>query len=281
MSELKRIIVNEGGGYNFLGKILMSIFIALFAFLIVKIIDRIFYKKVINNKSNDYRQTKIKTVGSVFNSFVKVFVYVFAIIYILDFLGINTSSLLAVAGIGGVAIAFAAQSIVSDVIKGSFILFENQYNIGDWVTIAGKSGTVVEMGIRVVKLRDISGVVHIIPNGKVDVVSNHSKSSMNVIVELDIPLDKDYDRAVEVINGVSDRLIKESDLFITRPEVVGMTAMNSYRYTVRVQAPTENENYWPADRLMRQEYVKALQESNMVSLSTNNLLIEGEENGKL
>lgn len=280
MDFIKKELVDESGAINFIGKLSIAIAIALLAFFLVRIIDKLFYKKILD-KEKGVRQSKIKTVGSIFNSFVKIVLYSLAIILILDLYGVNTNSFLAVAGVGGIAIAFAAQSIVADVITGAFILFENQYNIGDWVTIGSKSGTVIEMGMRVVKLKDLSGLIHIIPNGKVDMVTNHSKGNMFALVEVEIPLKVEYDKACDVIEEVLDRLFKESNLFIYRPEIIGMTAMNSFRYVIRVQGPTKNVNMWPADRLIRKELVKALQENNMVYERAALEAMEVGNNGKL
>src|SRR5690349_10175367 len=88
---------------------------------------------------------------------------------------INIAPLIAAAGVAGIAVSFGAQSLVKDLIAGFFIIFENQYRLGDVVRIAGVDGTVSHMSLRSTVLRDGQGVVHFVPNGQITVVSNETR----------------------------------------------------------------------------------------------------------
>ncbi|MGI6558916.1 MAG: mechanosensitive ion channel family protein [Limnochordia bacterium] len=107
---------------------------------------------------------------------------------ILQELGIETSTILATAGLGGLAVGFGAQNLVKDVITGFFILLEDHFGVGDYITAGGQSGVVEEVGLRVTKLRDFGGELHIIPNGSIDRVTNHMGQGMRVLVRVTIPL---------------------------------------------------------------------------------------------
>lgn len=249
-----------------IGKIAVIAIILLVAIILINIIDRLVKNKVMQSQRQLKNDTKIKTLVSIFNSFVKVVVLGFALIFILDYMGVNTSSLLAVAGIGGVAIAFAAQSIVKDVITGAFILLENQYNIGDDVEIGSKTGTIIEMGLRVVKIRDVSGAIHIIPNGSITQVTNNTKGNMRVAVDLYLPFRVDFDEATKVIQKKLSQLEKESDLFLDKPEIVGINKLDHFGYMITIQSNARPGNQWQAQRLIRKDILKTLQDNKMLNL---------------
>ena len=114
--------------------------------------------------------------------------------------------LLAAGGILGLAVSFGSQSLVKDVLAGFFILLENQFALGDVIEAAGKSGTVEHMTLRVVMLRDVRGVLHVIPNGQITTVSNLTRSWSRAIVEVGVAYAADLDRALEVFRDEVTRL---------------------------------------------------------------------------
>ena len=130
-------------------------------------------KKLVNQalKRTHGDEKVINTLNKLLISVINVIFLVMVIFTLLEALGVNTASLVATAGIGGVAIGFGAQSLVKDIISGFFILLEGQYYVGKAVVISGISGTVVDFNLRTTKLRDYStGAIHIIPNGTVNIV---------------------------------------------------------------------------------------------------------------
>lgn len=113
---------------------------------------------------------------------------------------VSPAPLLAAGGIVGLAISFGSQSLVKDLIGGFFILFENQFGVGDVIEVAGKSGTVERMTLRIVMLRDLRGVVHVIPNGQITTVSNQTRSWSRAVVEIGIGYDADLDAALRIFD---------------------------------------------------------------------------------
>ena len=111
---------------------------------------------------------------------------------------IDIGPILAGAGILGLAVSFGAQSLVKDVISGFFILFENQFAIGDVIEVAGKCGLVEKMTLRVVSCGDAEGVMHIVPNSEIKVVSNKTRGWSRAVVDVGVPYDENVDRALEV-----------------------------------------------------------------------------------
>jgi small-conductance mechanosensitive channel len=122
---------------------------------------------------------------------------------------IPIAPLIAAGGILGLAVSFGSQSLVKDVLAGFFILFENQFALGDVIEAGGKSGTVERMTLRVVMLRDVGGVLHVVPNGQITTVSNLTRSWSRAIVEVGVAYAADLDRALEVFRDEVARLGKD------------------------------------------------------------------------
>lgn len=274
--SIKTIFITTNGNISLVGKIVWSIVIAFFAIVLVKFLDRIINKRLIDEtiaKSN----SRVGTAVTVANSFAKVFVYVFAILFILDIMGVNTRSILAVAGIGGLTIAFAAQSIVKDVINGAFLLFENQFDIGDWVEIKGKTGTVMGMGLRTTKLQDFAGQVHMIPNGQIDIVTNHSKNNMKAVVDIGL---KSTVEVNEVLKLLEDSF-EDDKIFVSKPVILGLIKVDDFSYTVRITAIARPGNQWEAERLIRKQVLSILQKNNLVTQLTNLEEIRKNKDGEI
>ena len=144
------------------------------------------------------RERRGQTISQLLRSVGRV--VVFAVAMLLTFnVFIDIGPILAGAGILGLAVSFGAQSLVKDVISGFFILFENQFAIGDVIEVAGKSGVVEKMTLRVVVLRDGEGIMHVVPNSEIKVVSNKTRGWSRAVVDVGVPYDESVDRALEVL----------------------------------------------------------------------------------
>src|SRR5699024_6993326 len=131
-------------------------------------------------------EKKINTLSTVLKNIIKYIFYFIGLVMVLDMFNISTSSILATAGIGGLAIGFGAQSLVKDIITGFFILFEDQFSVGDYVKIGEYEGIVEELGVRVTKIRDFSGELHIIPNSNIGAVTNRTRGAMRALVKVSV-----------------------------------------------------------------------------------------------
>lgn len=125
---------------------------------------------------------KAKTLEARLKSVLRYAIYFFVAITVIEALGVPTASIIASAGIVGLAVGFGAQNLVRDVPTGFFILFEDQFAVGDYIEAVGVAGVVEEVGLRVTRLRDFSGVLHIVPNGTIDKVSNHNRGYLRAMV---------------------------------------------------------------------------------------------------
>jgi small conductance mechanosensitive channel len=203
-------------------------------------------------------ERRILTLRGLAWSLLRYSLYIIGGMMVLSELGVNTASLLAGVGIAGLAIGFGAQNLVRDVISRFFILFEDQFAVGDFVTIAGVTGTVEEMGLRVTKVREWDGTLHIIPNGEISKVANHSRGSMGVRVEVDIAYEENVDRAIEVL----ERICKEAaadhrEIIIEEPTVLGVSSLGESGVTIQIFGKVQPMQQWQFARELRRRIKEA------------------------
>lgn len=165
------------------------------------------------------REKRLKTLNSLVSAAFHVGVLITATVMILQELGIKTGPLLASAGFLGLALGFGAQSLIKDIVTGIFIIMENQYRVGDIVTIGAVSGKVEAITIRVTVLRDLSGHVHHVPNGQINVTTNKSMDYSNINLDLAFHQRTDIKLLECVINESGEKLAKVENLktIIVRP----------------------------------------------------------------
>lgn len=249
----------ENDSLNILGKVvkvlLILIAIKITTRIISTVIDRTVNRKIDSKSLEEER--KIKTLVAVFKNVLKYVLYFIGIVIILDIFGVNTSSILATAGIGGLAISFGAQSLVKDIITGFFILFEDQYSVGDYITIGDYTGIVEEVGVRVTKLRDFSGELHIIPNGNITVVTNMGRGPMRSSVDIKISYEEDIDRAIGIIEGVINRIKEINDSILEGPSVLGVTSLGESGVSITIVAKTKPMDQWALERQIRKSVKEA------------------------
>jgi small-conductance mechanosensitive channel len=128
-------------------------------------------RKINHDISEEAKQARVETLSSVVSNLASFIIGVAAVMIVLSEIGVDITPLLTGAGIIGLGVGFASQSLVKDYISGFFILFENRFNVGDKLEIAGKKGTVKELSLRTTTLKDEEGKFHLIPNSKIDIVT--------------------------------------------------------------------------------------------------------------
>jgi len=208
-------------------------------------------------------ENRIKTLKNILKSIARYTIYFIAALPILDTVGVDIKGLIAAAGIGGLAIGFGAQNLVRDVITGFFILFEDQFTVGDYVDFDGKSGIVEEMALRVTKIRDFSGDLHIIPNGAISKVTNRCRGNMRAKVDISIAYEEDIENAIEVLNKASQELLKETDAIVEGPTVLGVTSFGASDVVITTIAKTKPMSQWEVERLMRKRFKQAFDKAGI------------------
>lgn len=233
--------LNQTGAPSFLSTALSAALTVLVVLLIslaaLKAIN-VSLERVFRKERRYVSDRRAKTLLPLLRSVARYVVYFLAGLTILSKLGIPVGSLLAAAGIGGLAIGFGAQSLVRDVITGFFLLFEDQFAVGDHVALAGVSGVVEEMTLRVTRLRDFGGQLHIIPNGQIQQVTNFMGAKMRVLIDIKVSDDTDAHCLESALDGCFRRF-REHPSVKEGPLLLGLTHVDDSGLTYQVLARTE------------------------------------------
>jgi small conductance mechanosensitive channel len=206
------------------------------------------------------RVRRVETLGSLLASTLAVIIATSALLMILAELRINVLPLLTGAGIAGLAIGFGAQTLVKDVISGFFLILENQVRVGDAVVINGQGGVVEALTLRTVVLRDVSGAVHIFPNGTITTLANQTKDYSYAVVDVSVGLREDSDRVVAVLTDVTKEMRASSSVaasLLAPLEVLGVESLTETAMTIRVRLKTIPLRQWDVAREFRRRLKKA------------------------
>ena len=207
------------------------------------------------------------TLTAALSTTLVVLIWTIAILIVLGEFNISLGPLLATAGVAGVALGFGAQSIVRDTLSGFFILFENQYGVGDNVELQTPSGRVpgrVEsLTLRVTSLRAFDGTLHIVPNGNILVASNRSRGWARAIVDVRAAYEEDVDKLRQVLEELFEELRADRNLqewIQEGPSVLGVERMGQDALVMRVVADTRPSKVMDVERTLRERITRRLGE---------------------
>src|SRR5215470_2229100 len=167
--------------------------------------------------------------------------------------GVDLKPLLAAAGLGGLAIGFGAQSLVKDLIAGFFILWEDSVRIGDVVEVAGVAGLVEEVELRTIKLRDVSGNLHVVPNGVIDKVKNLTKDYSYSLCEIGVAYRENVDEVMGVLQEIAEDLRRDprfADDILEPLEMLGVDQFKDAAVMIKCRIKTEPAKQWRVGREM-------------------------------
>jgi small-conductance mechanosensitive channel len=210
------------------------------------------------------RQQRATALGSVLSNAASLTIVGIAAVMILGDLGFNLAPLLASAGVLGVALGFGAQNLVKDFLAGIFMLVEDQYGVGDVVTIDGTTGTVEQVSLRITRLRDVNGVVWHIRNGTIKKAGNESHGWARAVVDFPIPYRQEIPLVREVMTRTVDAMWHEPawrEILLEEPEVWGVQSLSSDAVVMRVAARTAPLRQWEVQRELTERLKGALDAS--------------------
>jgi moderate conductance mechanosensitive channel len=199
------------------------------------------------------REQRARTVGSLIGSVVVVIIVAITTLTILSSF-IDIGPLLASVGVLGLAISFGAQSLVKDVITGTFMMLEGQFGVGDVLRIGDVAGSVEAVSLRTVTLRDSRGVVHIIPNGEITRVSNLTKRWSRALLDIGVGYREDIDNVIAVLREIGAQLKadpKWGALLIAEPRVLGIESFDDSAVVIRMTVDTLPQQQWDIARELR------------------------------
>ena len=204
-----------------------------------------------------------------------------AALMLLSTFGVDITPLLASAGVAGLAVSLGAQTLIKDLIGGMLILVENQYAVGDSIQVGVVSGEVERLTLRTTHVRDLSGHLHIVPNGEVRVVANMTRDWSRALVDVDIGYEEDLDRVLSILQQLAEAFARD-DAFgpdlLAPPEVMGPLTLRDWAITVRLLVKTQPGKQWAVAReLQRRIHAKLAQEGIATPYPRQDIWVRGLE----
>lgn len=246
----------------------MVINIIFFYFLIR--LSNFFIEKFINKicaYKDDFEYKKqLITIKSIAKSVVDTIITIFAVMFILNALGVDIRPILTAAGVLGVAVGFGAKRFFEDIISGLSIILEGQIRVGDYVNISEHEGVVEKMDIRLVKLRDLQGRVHYIRNGMIDTVINYTREFSYYVFDIGVAYKEDIDNVMKTLKEIDEEFRKNSPLkkeVLAPLEILGLDKFDDSAVIVRARIKTKPIKQWAVGRAFNQEIKKKFDEKGI------------------
>ena len=262
------------------------VFVLVIAYVLIRILRMIASKTAdlhIRKLPSGLRVQQIRTLTSVMTS-VGVFVILFiAILEVLSLLGLNLGPMLASAGIAGLAIGFGAQTMVHDFINGFFILFENQYDLGDMVRIAGVKGTVEKMSLRQTVLRDEDGTVHIVPNSAIQIVSNTTRDWSQFPLRVVVAYSEPSDKIVKLLKEIGSEVRHDpefSDDVVSDIDVPGIDRVGNGEAEYLMLIKTRPNKQYRVSRELRRRIKACFDKNNVQAAGPGRIYVMDQGTGK-
>lgn len=231
---------------DFWGALLYGFLKIIFLLIAAKVVIRLgsaAFHRLFSNRAVRMDERRVKTLTILSSSILKYVVYFFVIMTTLEQLDFEIKTLLAGAGVVGLAVGFGAQSLVKDIITGFFIIFEDQFAVGDVIQTKTYTGTVEAIGLRITRVRAWTGEVHIIPNGQITEITNFSKANSLAVIDVGVSYEENLDWVFQTLKDLLKKAEQEIPEIVREPQVLGIQEFGVNEVKIRVIAdckPTEN-----------------------------------------
>lgn len=196
-------------------------------------------------------QRRVDTMRVLVNNVAQYTIYFLALLMVLQQMGIDLRPVLVSAGVLGLAVGFGAQSLVRDVITGFFIIFEDQFAVGDFVTINNMTGTVQEIGLRITRIRSWTGEVFIFPNGTINQVTNFSLANTLAVVDVSVAYEEDLKQVESILKDIMTQVKTELPDVVADPQILGVQALGPSEVVMRITAECKPNTHHGVSRNMR------------------------------
>lgn len=270
IDELVHSITNPDVWIALTSRLVYSLVLIIIGYILIKVITAVI-EKYIKVRTKSRFKTNIKRQGtlvSVLKNVISVFIWFVVIMMIFESFDLPIRTLLAGAGVVGLAIGFGAQSLVKDVITGFFILLENQFDQGDFITVNTSGslvaqGEVLSMGLRSTRLRGFEGELYYIPNGTINEVVNFSRENAFSFLDISVSVEEDEKQIESILNEYFTEHWKEEESFVNPPTVLGLNSIENGLSTIRVMLEVEPMAQWGATRRTRERVKRVLRENGI------------------
>ena len=239
-------------------KLIQALILIIAAMILVRIVNRMidnFFK--VKSKSRLKGSSKRnQTLINVLQNAATVFIWFVAIMMVLETFSLPVRTLLAGAGVVGLAIGFGAQSLVKDMITGFFIILENQFDKGDFVRVNTSGTTVAEgevlsLGLRASKIQGWEGELFIIPNGTINEVVNFSRYNAISMLDMNVSVEEDLDSVENILEQFFEAHWQEEEMLISKPEILGLQGIENGEAIIRIMLETQPMEHFGVTRRMR------------------------------
>jgi small conductance mechanosensitive channel len=215
---------------------------------------------------DERRKQRVRALGAILRSAASVTIFSIAGFVVLGDLGLNLAPLLASAGVVGVAVGFGAQNLVRDYLSGVFMLVEDQYGVGDVITVGDSTGTVENVTLRITRLRDVNGIVWHVRNGAIEKVGNESQGWARAVIDFPVPFESDLVTIRSVLRETGDLMWNDPTwraVMLEAPEVWGAQELSKDEIVMRIVAKTAPLRQWEVEREMRARVKAALHDAGI------------------
>lgn len=254
---------------NILAMIIWIIVILLGAKLIIvignKLIRRTLHRRIAKNPDS-LAAKKSETLIAMLSSILRYTIYFFAVSGILGVIGLGTTvgSMLATAGIGGIAIGLGAQAFIKDVVSGFFLLLEDQFAVGDMVKAAGLTGTVESISLRTTRIRLFHNEIATVPNGQIDIVINYTRDQYLLNYEISIAYGQSAEKAQALMEKIGAAYAEECKDILSGPIPVGVVKVEPTRITLRMNFYVEPKAQWSVEWALNRRVTEAFQKEGII-----------------
>jgi len=247
--QLLALLLDYSG--RLINAIIIVVILSIVRRLGIKLIKKIFALKIENlhtKTENTVRRKKTLKALS-----LNIWRYAINIIIMIAVVGsfFDLSALLASAGFLTVIITFASQSVLADIVKGFFIVFEDIFSVGDMINVAGNQGTVLEIGIRSTKMKTVTGEIVTIPNGDIRQVINFSVSNSMAVLDILVSSQSDLELTLQTLEKVADSVQEKYPQIVAKPTVLGVQSMDANETTIRMIAEVQPLQKFYIERELR------------------------------
>jgi len=251
--------------------ILVALMLHLLSSVVIGYLIRFFIQRKKFQTLADVKKREDTLVGLI-STVVKIAIWLIAIFAILDIFKFNVASVMAGAGVIGIIFGLGAQTTIRDYLAGVFILLENQYRVGDIVTLSGGSvglgttGVVEEITLRITKLRDLDGSLNVVRNGEANVITNLTFEYSSVVIDVNIDYKSDIDNVAKIMNRVGKDMLKDQVLASSIKEPISFLRVSDFKNnsaTVKVIGKVKPSKQWEIAGGYRRRLIKAFNEAGI------------------
>ncbi|MDK7354258.1 mechanosensitive ion channel [Peptoniphilus harei] len=280
-SEADQALRSTFRGLESWERLLVVALVVIGTFVILKIIDSFIGRQLNSEKIKEKGSyNRIVTVTNLIRRIIKIILIFIGVTIVMSVFNISIAPIIATLGVFSLAIGVGAQSLVKDFINGFFIIFEDQYSVGDLVEIGDIEGVVEYLGLRVTKIRDFDKILHVIPNSNISIISNKERANIRTKIEFYLDNSCDPDFVEEKIKAAIEKYRDHEDMVIG-PNLWGVTENGKDAYKMALVYYTRQGRQYDLEFALRSEILKTMQRENIKSPMIRNKFIKGEDDHAL